>query len=113
MTRREACVCFAACPSAAALAAGEELSAEQVEFLRSGPSAGTREAATHTRPPPGLMRLFSAVGLTRSASEDDFGVEAAAAGREEGVQVSVRRLLPGADGGVHQEMVSDFLLLFI
>lgn len=56
VTRREACVCFAACPSpaaAAALAAGEELSAEQVEFLRSGPSAGTREAATHARPPRG------------------------------------------------------------
>ncbi|KAG7232095.1 hypothetical protein INR49_009564 [Caranx melampygus] len=32
------------------LDAGEELSAEQVEFLRSGPSAGTREAATRVRP---------------------------------------------------------------
>lgn len=34
-------------------------------------------------------------------------MEEAAAGREESLQVPVRRLLPGAPTGVHEEMVSE------
>lgn len=37
----------------------------------------------------------------------DFGLEAAAARREEGFKVSVRGVLPGACLGVHYEMVSE------
>lgn len=39
--------------------------------------------------------------------ENDFSLEEAATRREEGVKVSVRGVLPGAGGRVHQEVVSD------